>query len=197
MRLRGDLITEYKHLQREKAVAPKELLSLAGRGATRRNYKKSTTEELKGGKTAIKNSLECGDSGKLAPEGLVCYVWFHLWNEREVEQVSKSLLNCFFRRRHLQNRRKSLNYAKTGRCWRWAGFPSCRERFTHFGRGVFTELVTFKLPVVNGKKQTLFVTYSLPVVACIWLGYSCLVTVPRYAPYLFISLSPFLFNLHN
>lgn len=57
MRLRGDLITEYKHLQGEKAVAPKELLSLAGRGATRRNYKKSTTEELKGGKMQLKIAL--------------------------------------------------------------------------------------------------------------------------------------------
>lgn len=96
--------------------------------------------------------------------GMLCLIPLVKW-KRGWEGIWKSF-ELLFPRRHLQNRRKSSNYAKTGRCWRWAGLPSCRERFTHFGRGVFTELVTHKLPLVNGEKQTLLwhvVCLYLPV----------------------------------
>lgn len=46
-----------------------------------------------------------------------------------------------------------------GRCWRWAGFPSCQEAFTHSSRGVFAELVAHKCSLVNGEKDV-FVIYS-------------------------------------
>lgn len=46
-----------------------------------------------------------------------------------------------------------------GRCWRWAGFPSCQEGFTHSSRGVFAELVAHKCSLVNGEKDV-FAIYS-------------------------------------
>lgn len=64
-----------------------------------------------------------------------------------------------FQRSHSQNRRKSSNCAKIGRCWRWAGFPSCQEGFTHSSRGVFAELVAHKCSLVNGEKDV-FAIYS-------------------------------------